>query len=312
VLTPDRTGPIHVSRLLPDLFFSRDVADLDLLSAVELRLGRGFTIESELGSGATSRVYVARQGDDGERIVIKVMRLGTVSRDSVQRFYREMEILQTLNHPRIVPVLEPGEANEAVFFTMPYIEGGTLRSRLVSEGQLPIADALWIARDLADALGHVHAKGIVHLDVKPENIVLGPDGAYLIDFGHAHAPDLHSHGSDLSSTKYIVGTPDYVSPEQVTGKRSVDWRSDFFSLGCVTYEMLAGRTPFAADSSRASMMRRLSEPPTDVRVRRPEVSEDVVAILRRALAISPSDRFATAGAFRMALDASLARLRRHE
>ena len=285
------------------------MADLDLLSAVELHLGRGFTIERELGSGATSRVYLARQGEAGERIVVKVMRLGTVSTDSVERFYREMEILQTLKHPRIVPVLEPGVANEVIFFTMPYVEGGTLRTRLAQERQLPMVDSLAIAWDIADALGHVHGKGIVHLDVKPENILLGPDAAYLIDFGHAHAPDLGSHASTASG-KFIVGTPDYVSPEQVTGKRAEDWRSDFFSLGCVLYEMLAGRVPFSASSSRASMMRRLTEPPADVRVHRPEVPEDVVAILRRALAISPSDRFSTAGAFCMALDASLARLQR--
>jgi len=281
---------------------------MNLLAAIELHLPRGFTIQEQIGKGATSTVYLARCATTGDRLVVKVMRPGTVTPASVDRFLDEMRTLRKLEHPRIIPILDPGEANGAFFFTMPYREGETLRARLQASGSLSVRETLLVARDVNDALGHAHAKGIVHRDVKPENILLADGGAYLMDFGFANTPDTAPNGGAPKNAYFIVGTPDYVSPEQVTGKLAGDWRSDFFSLGCVMYEMLTGRTPFAGGSARATMMRRLTQPPPDVRSLRADVPDDVASIIRCNLELHPSGRFATAGFLRVALDAALQRL----
>jgi eukaryotic-like serine/threonine-protein kinase len=278
---------------------------MNLLDAVELHLPRGFTIQEELGAGATSTVYLASSADRNERLVVKVMHPGTVTSASMDRFFSEMQALKKLKHPRIIPILEPGEANGALFFTMPHIAGETLRARLQRGAHLSVREVLLVARDITDALGHAHAKGIVHRDVKPENILLAEDGAYLMDFGCANIQGLAQPGGAAAESRLIVGTPDYMSPEQVTGKRPEDWRSDFYSLGCVMHEMLTGSPPFSADSPRATMMRRLTELPPDVRSFRPEIPEDVAVIIRRNLDVHPAERFATATFLRGALDGAL-------
>jgi serine/threonine-protein kinase len=301
--------------------------NVSLLQAVERRLPTGFSIREQLGAGATSWVYrasrpvadsaarepVARaeagpSPASGEEIVVKVMHPGTVRGDTVDRFLREMEILQKLEHPHIVPLLQPGEADGALFFTMPYVCSQSLRDRLQRESPLPLLDALVIARDVADALGHAHGRGVVHRDVKPENILLRDGRAYLIDFGFASAPSITPDDATARDAKLAIGTPDYISPEQLTGKRAEDWRSDFFSFACVLQEMLTGRTPFASDTPRASMQRRLTGAPDDVRALRPDVPEEVASLIRKNLSTSPNDRSATAGFLRMALDAAIERL----
>jgi serine/threonine-protein kinase len=223
-----------------------------------------------------------------------------------------MRILEKLDHPRIVPLLTPGEAEGALFFTMPYVAGGTLRDRLNSQGPLPVAEALTITCDLAEALGHAHARGVVHRDVKPENILLGPDGAYLVDFGFASAPSMVDAGELEREARAMVGTPDYVSPEEVTGKQAGDWRSDFYSLGCVLFEMLVGRSPFSGGSARATIQRRLATAAPDVRLARPDVPDDVAAIVRKCLERSPNDRYATSGFLTGALRGALSRYRGEE
>jgi len=280
---------------------------MNLLEAIELQLPRGYAIERKLGTGATSWVYLASRDGGADRLVVKVMRSGTVKAENVSRFLSEMQALRKLEHPRIVPMLDSGEANGALFFTMPYIDGETLHVRLHTIGALAIVDALRIARDVADALDHAHAKGIVHRDVKPANVFLGQDGgAYLMDFGFANTTTLAAAESRGTGRPVVVGTPDYMSPEQVTGKRPDDWRGDLYSLGCVMHEMLTGQPPFTGGSSQAVMRRRLTEPPPDVRTLRPDVPGDVAAIVRRNLALSPSDRFDTAGGLRAAIDTALA------
>ena len=280
---------------------------MNLLEAIELHLPRGFAIREPLGAGATSRVYLAERADTGEHLVVKVMRPGTVTAQTVDRFQAEMRMLRALDHPRIVPILEVGEAKGALFFTMPYLGSETLRARLAACGPFPVREALLVARDVTDALGHAHARGVVHRDVKPENILLSGGGAYLMDFGFAHPP-AQLAGGGLADPSLIYGTPDYVSPEQVEGRRPPDWRTDFFSLGCVMHEMLAGAPPFTAGSPRATMRRRLTVPAVDVRVVRAEVPADVAAIVRCNLEVHPSGRFATASTLRAALDAALGRL----
>ena len=277
---------------------------MNLIAAIESRLGTGWSIAGELGTGATSRVYLATRKDDGERMVVKVMKSGASEVERSQYFLLEMQVLQKMAHPNVVPITDAGQAQGVLFFTMPFIEGETMRQRLSRDGAFPMVDAARIARDVALALGHVHSLGFVHRDVKPENILLAPNGAVLLDFGHARAPAIMPNG-DSRDAKYIVGTANYVSPEQVSGRRRADSRSDLYSLGCVLLEMLTGMVPFAAGSARETMQRRLDEPPPDVRALRPDVPDELVAVVKRALVVDPAERYLTAGQMVEALSAVL-------
>src|SRR5688572_16436515 len=278
---------------------------MNLIAAIESRLGQGWSITGELGTGATSRVYLADRASDGERVVVKVMKSGTAAAERSQYFLLEMQVLQKMGHPNVVPITNAGEAQGILYFTMPYVDGETMRQRLSREGALPIADAVRFARDIALALGHVHSLGVVHRDVKPDNILLSGTAAILIDFGHARAPAIMATAESRDAKRYIVGTANYVSPEQVAGRRVADSRSDLYSLGCVMLEMLTGVLPFAASSARECMQRRLDEPPPDVRVPRPDVPDEVHTVLRRAMAVDPAERYPTAGQMADALEAAL-------
>ena len=279
---------------------------LNLLDAIELHLPRGYSIKGKLGDGATSSVYLACRTDNSDRLAVKVMLLGTVTDESADRFVREMQLLERLKHPRIPPLLAAGEANGSLFFTMPYIEGETLRARLYTQGRMSVRDALLITRDIGDALEYAHSKGVIHRDVKPSNIYLATDGAYLMDFGFSIATDADG---ERENANFVAGTPAYMSPEQASGERVEGWRSDFYSLGCVLYEMLAGETPFPGATQRETIARRLnSTPAPDVRTIRTDVPDDVAAIIRRMLDPHPSGRYATAATLRSALDAALGRL----
>ena len=163
---------------------------MNLIAAIESRLGPGWAITGELGTGATSRVYLAERASDGERVVVKLMKSGTAAAERSQYFLLEMQILQKMSHPNVVPITAAGEAQSILYFTMPFIEGETLRQRLMRDRALPIFDGVRYARDIARALGHVHSHGVVHRDVKPDNILIWQRGAILIDFGHARAPAL--------------------------------------------------------------------------------------------------------------------------
>jgi serine/threonine-protein kinase len=278
-----------------------------LLHAIERCLPDGFLIQDRLGGGATSWVYLAERAVDGERLVVKVLHPALVKRDSADRFVREIAVMQKLSHPRIIPILQPGEADGALFFTMPFFGRETLRHRLQAGGPMPVRDALLVARDVAQALGFAHKHGVVHRDVKPENILLGDDGsAYLMDFGFANAPTLMSQHEASVDSRLVIGTPGYVSPEQVTGKRADDWRGDFYSLGAVMFEMLTGQLPHAAgEPTRAGMLRQIEERAPDIRTLRPDCPDAVASMVRRNLERSPNDRYATAFHFQMAIEAAL-------
>ena len=278
---------------------------MNLIAAIESRLGNGWSISGELGTGATSRVYLATRGADGKRMVVKVMKSGTAEAARSQYFLLEMQVLQKMSHPNVVPISDAGQAQGVLFFTMPFIEGETMRHRLAREGAFPMADAARTARDIATALAHVHSHGVVHRDVKPENILLSPSGAVLLDFGHARAPAIMQSTDSHEAKKYIVGTPNYVSPEQVSGRRVADSRSDIYSLGCVLLEMLTGQIPFASSSARGSMQRRVEEPPPDVRAMRPDVPDELAAVLKRAMMIDPAERYMSAGQMADALTSAL-------
>jgi eukaryotic-like serine/threonine-protein kinase len=278
---------------------------MNLIAAIESRLGSGWSIAGELGTGATSRVYLATCGDAGPRLVVKVMKSGGAAAARSQYFLLEMQVLQKMSHPNVVPMSGAGEAHGVLYFTMPFLEGDTLRQRLAREGAFPMGDAVRVARDIANALVHVHSLGVVHRDVKPENILLAPHGAVLLDFGHARAPAIMPSVDAQDAKKYIVGTPNYVSPEQVAGRRVADSRSDIYSLGCVLLEMLTGQLPFAASSARESMQRRLDEPPPEIRALRPDVPEELSSVLKGAMKIDPAERYMSAGQMADALTSAL-------
>ena len=278
---------------------------MNLIAAIESRLGTGWSIIGELGTGATSRVYLAQREATGDRMVVKVMKSGAAANERSQYFLLEMRILQKLSHPNVVPITDAGEAHDLLFFTMPYIEGETIRQRLRRDGALPISESVRIARDIALGLAHVHSQGVVHRDVKPENVLLSPGGAILLDFGHARAPSIVPVADSREDKRYIVGTANYVSPEQVSGRRIADSRSDLYSLGCVLLEMLTGIVPFASSSARETMQRRLDQPPPDVRTVRADVPEEVAVILKRALVIDPAGRYMSAGQMAEALSTAL-------
>ena len=278
---------------------------MNLIAAIESRLGSGWSIAGELGTGATSRVYLATRGDAGLRLVVKVMKSGAAAAARSEYFLLEMQVLQKMSHPNVVPMSGAGEAQGMLYFTMPFLEGDTLRQRLAREGAFPMGDAVRVARDIANALVHVHSLGVVHRDVKPENILLAPHGAVLLDFGHARAPAIMPSVDAQDAKKYIVGTPNYVSPEQVAGRRVADSRSDIYSLGCVLLEMLTGQLPFAASSARESMQRRLDEPPPEIRALRPDVPEELSSVLKGAMKIDPAERYMSAGQMADALTSAL-------
>ena len=220
-----------------------------------------------------------------------------------ERFLREIKLVARLQHPHILSVHDSGESTGRFWFTMPYVEGESLRARLARERQLPIDDAIRIARETADALDYAHRHGIIHRDIKPENILLTEEHALVADFGICRALDPSESGERLTETGVVVGTPAYMSPEQAAGERTLDARTDIYSLAVVLYEMLAGEPPHTGPTAQAILARRLSEPAASVLRLRPAVPSSVAGALQRALAPIPADRFSHAAEFGRALGA---------
>jgi len=239
-------------------------------------------------------VYLAHDLRHDRSVALKVLHPELAATLGPERFQREIRTTARLQHPHILPVLDSGEAAGQLWYTMPYVVGESLRDRLRREGQLPLDDALQIAREVADALGYAHGQGIVHRDIKPENVLLGGRHALVADFGIARAIQL-ADGEQLTATGLAVGTPAYMSPEQAGGASSVDARSDLYSLGCVLYEMLTGEVPYTGRTPQAVIAKRVLEPLPHVRTLRASVPEALEQAINRALAVTPADRFATAG-----------------
>jgi serine/threonine-protein kinase len=258
-------------------------------------------LEKELGRGGMAIVYLARDIRHKRLVALKVLHpeLGAVL--GTERFLREVETAAGLQHPHILPVFDSGEAAGRLWYTMPYVEGESLRDRLKREVQLPVEDAIRLTREVAEALDYAHRHGVVHRDIKPDNILLTEGHASVADFGIAKA--LEAGGADqLTQTGMTVGTPQYMSPEQAAGGL-VDARSDIYSLGCVLYEMLAGEPPYLGHSAQAIAAKRLLEPVPRLRTLRDNVPETLEQAVTRALARTPADRFPTAAEFARALTA---------
>ena len=264
----------------------------DALSRLQAALADHYRIERELGHGGMAIVYLAHDLRHDRSVALKVLRPELAQALGTDRFLREIRLCARLQHPHILGIHDSGDAGGQLWFTMPYVEGETLRSRLTREKQLPIGDAIRITTEVADALGYAHQHGVIHRDIKPENILLSGNHALVADFGIAQAL---SGGREerLTETGMSLGTPHYMSPEQASGERELDARTDVYSLGCVLYEMLAGEPPFTGPSAQAVLAKRLSEPVPHIGTSR-EVPIAIDRAVTRALARAPVDRFATA------------------
>ncbi|HEX6643440.1 MAG TPA: protein kinase [Gemmatimonadales bacterium] len=263
-----------------------------------------YRIDRVLGEGGMATVYLAMDLRHKRPVALKVLRPELAHALGPERFQREIETAARLQHPHILAVHDSGDAAGRLWFTMPYVEGESLRDRLVRERQLSVDDAVRIAREAADALDYAHRHGVVHRDIKPENILLAEGHALVADFGIARA--LRAAGSPdaerLTQTGTSIGTAAYMSPEQAAGESDLDARSDIYSLGTVLYEMLSGETPFHAATPQATIARRFTETPKPLRAVRDSVPEVIEAAVQRSLARTAADRFPTARAFAEALE----------
>jgi hypothetical protein len=278
------------------------MAGLDELGERTQRaLGERYTLERQVGIGGTSVVYAARDSRAEHSVALKVLKPEFAASTTANRFQREILLSAALRHPNIVPVLDSGIADTLLYLVMPLLEQPSLRDRLRAEKALPLEDALRIARDVAGALGHAHGCGIIHRDVKPANILLVDGTPLVTDFGIARIT-LPEGDTDLTASGVAVGTPEYMSPEQVNGSRDLDARSDVYALGCVLYEMLVGEPPFVGRTTQAVMARQRHDAPVAPSAMRPTIPPNVDAAVLRALAKSPVDRFASMKEFIEALD----------
>lgn len=260
-----------------------------------------YAIEREAGRGATAIVYLARDVVTSNRVAVKVLRPEVLEAAGAEHFLREIRHHQRLEHPRILRVLDSGSADGRLFVVFPFMDGQTLRARLLHERQLPFADAIAITRDTAEALAGAHEAGLVHRDVKPENILFADGRAFLGDFGIARALE-RATGEATTSTGLVRGTPMYMSPEQASGETEYDGRSDLYSLGCVLYEMIAGVSVFRGPSAQSIIAQRLANKPASVALYRERVPVALDAVIDRVLMVSPADRFRRARDLVAALD----------
>jgi serine/threonine-protein kinase len=272
---------------------------VELVDVLREALGDSYRVTSELGRGGMAVVYVAEDIKHGRQVALKVLTPELSSSIDADRFKREIQIAARLSHPHILPVFDSGEANGLLYYTMPLVEGESLRARLDREQQLPIDDALRLVGEVADALSYAHGLGVVHRDIKPENILVQSGHAVVADFGIARVIQ-DSGGEKLTQTGMSIGTAAYMSPEQFSGE-NVDGRSDMYSLACVLYELLVGDVPFTGKNALAVMAKHTMEMVPSIRIVRQTVPEDLEEAIMRALEKTPADRFASVADFKAAL-----------
>jgi serine/threonine-protein kinase len=263
-------------------------------------LGDRYTVERELGSGGMATVYLAQDVKHRRRVAIKVLRPALAASLGADRFVREIEIAAQLSHPHILPLFDSGEADGLLYYMMPYVEGESLRDRLVRAGKLTVAETVKLTDQVSSALAYAHERGVVHRDIKPENIMLAGDQAIVADFGIARAVEA-AGGERLTGTGLAVGTPAYMSPEQWSGAAAVDSRTDVYALGCVVYEMVGGHPPFEGTTPQELLAKHSTDPVPHLRTSDPAIPLFVERAVERALAKDPNDRFATVNEFSAAL-----------
>jgi serine/threonine-protein kinase len=261
-----------------------------------------YTIERELGAGGMATVYLAQDLKHQRKVALKVLKPELAAVLGGERFLKEITVTASLQHPHILQLFDSGNADGWLYYVMPFVEGGSLRDRLNRERQLSVEDALRIATTIAAALDFAHKRGVIHRDIKPENIVFQEGVALVADFGIAVAVT-SAGGERLTETGLSLGTPAYMSPEQIAGERDLDARSDVYSLACVTYEMLAGDPPFLGSNAQAVMAKHITDPAPPITTLRPDASPAITAAIAKALSKAPADRFPRAGAFTEGLTA---------
>ena len=252
-----------------------------------------YTIERELGAGGMATVYLAEDVKHGRQVAVKVLRPELAAALGPDRFPREIRILARLQHPHILPLHDSGEAGGFLFYTMPFVDGESLRERIDRDGPLPIHEAVRIMREVTDALTAAHAAGVLHRDIKPANVMLSGRHALVTDFGVAKAVR-DAGGETLTTVGIAVGTPTYMSPEQATGQTDVDARSDVYAVGILAYEMLTGKPPFTAKNASAMLSAQVLEKPVPLREVRASVPPKLEEIVMRCLEKDPDARWQTA------------------
>ena len=281
-------------------------SDAELRALVERALNSNYELDRELGRGGMGIVYRARDRRLKRMVAVKLLppELG-FRREIRSRFLREAETAAQLSHPHIVPIYTVDERDGLVYFVMACVDGVTLGKRLAEEGRLPIPEARRILHEVADALAYAHARGVIHRDIKPDNILLGEHGAAMVtDFGIARAVQ-EENDSRLTATGVAIGTPAYMSPEQAAGDREIDGRSDLYSLGIVGYQMLTGHLPFEASGTAAMLMKHIAERPAPVSQLRPDAPPDLAATVMTLLEKDPERRFPNAATLVSALSGDL-------
>ena len=275
-----------------------------LKQQLEASLGENYAIERELGGGGMSRVFVATEKTLGRTVVVKVLPPELAHAVSVERFRREIAMSARLQHPHIVPLLTAGETDGLPYYTMPFIDGESLRARLTREGELPLVDVLRLLRDVTGALAYAHEHGVVHRDIKPENVLLSRQHALVADFGVAKALSASTMAAGTASTSLgmALGTPAYMAPEQAAADPTMDGRADLYALGAMAYEMLTGSPPFGGRNAQATLAAHAQETATPVGTRRPATPPVLAALVTKLLEKRPADRPQTAEAVLSVLD----------
>ena len=262
----------------------------ELQERLQASLGDAFHIERELGGGGMSHVFLARETALGRQVVIKVLPPEMSAAVNIERFRREIQLAASLQHPHIVPVHAAGQVGDLFYYTMPLVEGESLRAKLAREGELPVHEAIRILMDVADGLAYAHARGVVHRDIKPDNILISGQHAVVTDFGVAKAVSASTSSSSLTSLGVALGTPAYMAPEQAAADPHVDHRADLYALGAMAYEMLAGRPPFSGMSPQQVLAAHVTTAPAPLSSLREMVPAPVNELVMRLLAKKPADR----------------------
>src|SRR5216110_1360472 len=307
VCGPSRTSPGHVLgfRPSPRRSPSRCVRTIvkhvtEPFAELNAALPPHYIIDRELGRGGMALVYLARDTRHERFVALKTLRPEIAIALGRERFLREIKLAARLQHPNILPVYDSGDAGGTLYYVMPFVEGESLRERLQREPQLPVDDALQITKEVAEALGYAHSHDVVHRDIKPENIMLSGGHAIVTDFGIARAVSA-AGGDKLTQTGLAIGTPAYMPPEQASGSGHVDRRSDIYSLACVLYETLAGQPPFTGPTAQAIMARHSLDAVPRLKIVRDTIPDALEAVINRALAKVPADRYSTAEQFAAAM-----------
>src|SRR5688572_32991361 len=269
---------------------------MEMREQLQRTLGNAYILEQELGGGGMSQVFVAEEVAFGRKVVVKVLPPGRTGDVNIERFKREIQVAARLQHAHIVPVLTAGETNGLPFYTMPFVDGESLRGRL-AKGPLSTAETVNILRDVARALAYAHERGVVHRDIKPDNVMVAGGSAVVTDFGIAKAISASrtdTPDATLTQVGTSLGTPAYMAPEQAAGDPATDHRADLYAFGCMAYEMLAGEPPFVEKSPQQLLAAHMSKTADSITGRRGDVPAPLASMIAQCLAKDPGERPASA------------------